>query len=101
MFLTVPEPENISITDIQNDQAVISYTIPTTGATVKSIELRLYQSQSIQTKIINPANSNAFVVIDNLISGTVYNVRLRSIATDGRLSEFTTTTNFTTGEWKI
>ena len=100
-FLAVPEPENISVTDIQNDRAVVSYTIPTTGATIKTIEIRLHQSQSVEIKIIQAPNLEAPCIFDNLISGTIYNLRLRNIATDGRLSEFTATTNFTTGEGEI
>ena len=90
----------MAITDIKADGVTVSYNIPTGAVMVKSVEIELNETESGKLRtLVRPAEGNGSISIGGLKSGNDYNVRIRSIAADGRLSDFTSPTTFTTGKF--
>ena len=99
-FISVPEPGSVLVGDIRRDKAVVSFQIPDSPVNVTLVEIELNETESGDVRtIIRPAQANGSITIDGLRSGNDYNVRVRSIAADGRSSDFTPSTAFTSGKF--
>ena len=98
-FLSVPKPTDISVNDIKADSVKISYKLPSSPIGIKSVEVEVQEADTGNIRsVVSPAEVNGSVSIDGLTSGSNYSVRLRSIAADDRLSDYTNSSSFKTGK---
>ena len=100
LSILVPEPRNIATSDVKESSTLLSWTIPDSPLTLQNVELELNATDgSSSITMLLPPDLNGTKLLTDLISGTSYSVRLRSIASDGRTSDFSTPSHvFVTGK---
>ncbi|WP_417289845.1 fibronectin type III domain-containing protein [Corallibacter sp.] len=95
-IITIPTcntPENIQVSDITSDSAIISWEATNTSASY-TIEYGVSGfSQGNGTSI---TNSNTTITLENLASNTSYDVYIQSVCSPTNVSVFSDVTSFTT-----
>ena len=87
-YISVPEPIDVSTTNIKESSALVGWTIPSSPVTLQNIQLELNKTDGSRSDIMNLQSDLTAKLLTDLTSGTPYTVRLRSIATDGRTSDW-------------
>ena len=99
VYILVPEPINVKTSDIKESRALVSWTIPSSPLKLQNIELELNKTDGSSSVIMDVKPDVNSKLLTDLVSGTPYSARLRSIAADGRTSDWSSPAHvFITGE---